>query len=196
MKTVKFSCHLIFLVLIPLFCILSITFKRSGILKRLDSKYAFIFFILFVIFSSIIFTEYNKRDYEHENKIFIISQELVKRTDVTNYYNHAGYLKVAMDFYDWPEFSKTYLENNGKLTYKVNLISTEKSSSIEEFIIESRNDGLKFIVVDSDTKLLESLEDNSKKITYLTKVFDYNNFDSKNEFSIYEINYELFDLRT
>lgn len=184
------------LVLIPLFCILSITFKRSGILKRLDSKYAFIFFILFVIFSSIIFTEYNKRDYEHENKIFIISQELVKRTDVTNYYNHAGYLKVAMDFYDWPEFSKTYLENNGKLTYKVNLISTEKSSSIEEFIIESRNDGLKFIVVDSDTKLLESLEDNSKKITYLTKVFDYNNFDSKNEFSIYEINYELFDLRT
>tara|TARA_B110000014_G_scaffold259051_1_gene246147 strand:- start:351 stop:2018 length:1668 start_codon:yes stop_codon:yes gene_type:complete len=184
------------LILIPLFCILSITFKRSGILKRLDSRYAFVIFILFVIFSSIIFTEYNKRDYDYENRIFTISQELVKRTDVTNYYNHAGYLKVAMDFYDWPEFSKTYLEKNGKLTYKVNLISTEKSSNIEEFIIESRNEGLKFIVVDKDTKLLESLEDNSKRFSYLTKVFDYDNFDLKNEFSIYEINYELFDLRT
>ena len=184
------------LVLIPLFCIIGISFKSDIFQKNVYSRYILIAFILFVIFSSVIFLEDNKRDYSNENKIFVISQELVKRTDVTNFYNHAGYLKVAMLFNEWPELPKPDLDRGGKPEYKINLISTEKFSSIDELIIDSRNTGLKFIVVDRDTELLKSLRDNPQEFTYLTKVFDYDDFDASNEFSIYEINYDLFDLRT
>ena len=59
-----------------------------------------------------------------------------------------------------------------------------------------RDKGLEFIVVDGNSELLKDLRKDSTKFDYLEKVFDYNKIDENNEFSIFKIDYDLFDLRT
>ena len=85
---------------------------------------------------------------------------------------------------------------DGKVKHDFVKIPINKFDSIEELIIKSRDKGLEFIVVDGNSELLKDLRKDSTKFDYLEKVFDYNKIDENNEFSIFKIDYDLFDLRT
>ena len=78
----------------------------------------------------------------------------------------------------------------------IKVISIKELESIEELIIKSRDEGLEFIVVDEKTELFRDLRQDSEKFEYLEKVFHYDQVMNSNEFSIFRINYDLFDLRT
>ena len=51
-------------------------------------------------------------------------------------------------------------------------------------------------MVDENTELFRDLREDLTKFEYLEKIFEYDEIEKSNEFSIFRINYELFDLRT
>ena len=71
-----------------------------------------------------------------------------------------------------------------------------KFTETSDCLIKSRDKGLEFIVVDENTELFRDLRESSKEYVYLEKIFSYDETERNNEFSIFKINYELFDLRT
>ena len=136
----------------------------------------------------------NKRDHIHDMKSFSVSKEIVKVTDITNSFNQSGYIKTATLFHNWPQLPDS--DTDGKVKHEFKVISIKELESIEELIIKSRDEGLEFIVVDEKTELFRDLRQDSEKFEYLEKVFHYDQVMNSNEFSIFRINYDLFDLRT
>ena len=51
---------------------------------------------------------------------FLISKEIVKRTNVTNSYDQSGYLKASILLNNWPNFPKPDLDRCGKLEFDFN----------------------------------------------------------------------------
>lgn len=181
------------LILIPLFVIISTAFSGSVNRKFLDNNKMFTIIILFIIISSISFIEYQKKDEVNQENSFLISQEIVKRTNVTNSYDQSGYLKASILLNNWPNFPKPDLDRSGKLEFDFNRIDTKQFENIEEFIVKARDNNLKFIVVDNQNQFFDEFYDEPNKFNYLKKVYGID--ESKVELAIFEINYNLFDLR-
>ena len=173
----------------------SITTAFSGSVNRkfLDNNKMFTIIILFIIISSISFIEYQKKDEVNRENSFLISQEIVKRTNVTNSYDQSGYLKASILLNNWPNFPKPDLDRSGKLEFDFNIIDTKQFENIEEFIVKARDNNLKFIVVDNQNQFFDEFYDESSKFNYLKKVYGID--ESKVELAIFEIDYNLFDLR-
>ena len=181
------------LILLPLFCIFSILWSKK-IHEKISKNYIIFILLILIILSSIFFIEMNKRDYVHDAKSFSVSKEIVKITDITNSFNQSGYIKTATLFHNWPQLPDS--DTDGKVKHEFKVISIKELESIEELIIKSRDEGLEFIVVDEKTELFRDLRQDSEKFEYLEKVFHYDQVMNSNEFSIFRINYDLFDLRT
>ena len=79
---------------------------------------------------------------------------------------------------------------NGKLVSDIQRVSTTNFHDLEEFIVDSEKSGLRYMVVDEDNDLFADLRINPTKYPYLIKIFDSDDFDYTNQFSIYEIKYE------
>ena len=181
------------LVLLPLFCILSTSWNKT-ISKKFSKNSVLIILVILILFASLLFIDTNKRDYVHDMKSFTVSKEIIKLTDITNSFNQSGYIKTATLLNDWPKLPESGID--GKVKHEFVQVPINKFDSIEELIIKSRDKGLEFIVVDGNSELLKDLRKDSTKFDYLEKVFDYNKIDENNEFSIFKIDYDLFDLRT
>ena len=181
------------LVLLPLFCIFS-TLWSKRIHEKISKTHIMFILLILILFTSIFFIEMNKRDHIHDMKSFSVSKEIVKVTDITNSFNQSGYVKTALLFNDWPQLPDS--GTDGKLKHEFEKISINEFNNIEELIIKSRDKGLEFIVVDENTELFRDLREDLTKFEYLEKIFEYDEIEKSNEFSIFRINYELFDLRT
>jgi len=181
------------LILLPIFCIFSVLWNNT-IYEKISKTNIMLILLILILFSSIIYVEMNKRDYIHDMKSFSISKEIVKITNITNTFDQGGYIKTALLFNNWPQLPEP--GEDGKIKHEFEKISIKEFESTEELIIKSRDKGLEFIVVDENTELFRDLRENSKKYLYLEKTFTYNENAENNEFSIFKINYELFDLRT
>jgi len=64
---------------------------------------------------------------------------------------------------------------------------------LTEFIMDSENYGLKYLVIDKDNELFDDLRTNPTEYPYLIKIFDSDEIGYKNHFMIYEIDYKLVD---
>ena len=94
---------------------------------------------------------------------------------------------------NWPNFPKPDLDRSGKLEFDFNRIDTKQFENIEEFIVKARDNNLKFIVVDNQNQFFDEFYDEPNKFNYLKKVYGID--ESKVELAIFEIDYNLFDLR-
>ena len=99
--------------------------------------------------------------------------------------------KTALLFNEWPELPNVNLAN-GKLEAGFQKISTKKFSTLDEFLIASEQQDLKFFVIDKNEGIFEEVRENPEKYTFLKLVFDSKNEEYQNEFLVYEIDYEDF----
>ena len=141
--------------------------------------------------SSITFIEYKNRDLTHDRESLLISQEIIGLTDRTNTFNQDGYVKTAVLIRDWPNLPET--NEIGKIKHEFDKFPTGKYDNIKKFILDFRESGLEYLVVDNDNKIFDDLREDPKKYSYLIKRFDSDDWNFKNHFMIYEIDYNLFD---
>ena len=179
------------LVIIPLLCILSISWTSSISEKISKNRSVIIILIVLVLTSSIIFIEFEKRDSTHDKESFLVSQKIVKLTNMINSFHQDGYIKTSVLISDWPILPEA--DQKGKLVHVFQKIPTNDYHDLAEFVIDSKKSDLKYLVIDKDNKLFDDLRKNPAGYPYLNKIFDSNDFDFENHFMIYEINYKLFD---
>ncbi|MBC8399323.1 MAG: hypothetical protein H8E16_19805 [Flavobacteriales bacterium] len=178
------------LFLIPLFCIMSTSWNKS-ISKRISKNHIMILLVISIIVISILFIEMNKRDSMHDKESFLVSKNVVELTDVINRFHQDGYIKTAVLVHDWPQLPE--VNKDGKVIHRFQKVSLGNFEDIQELITNARENGLEYVVIDKDNISFENIDNYSTRYTYLDKIFDSKELDFKNEFSIYKINYKLFD---
>jgi hypothetical protein len=179
------------LVVLPLFCIISVSWNKS-ISEKISKNWGVIIILMvLVLTSSIIFIEFEKRDSIYDKESFLVSQKTVELTNITNNFHKDGYIKTSVLFSSWPVLPEA--EQNGKLTHVFQKMPTNNYHDLAEFVIDSKKSDLRYLVIDKDNKLFDDLRKNPAEYPYLNKIFDSNDFDFENHFMIYEIDYKLFD---
>ena len=182
-------------VIFPILCIIS-----SLTIKKINSKFKkenliIILIIIGILFSSIIFLDYKKIDYEHEKQAYFIAKEITNITKGINHYTpDSKWIQIAEISNSWPNIPLPK-ETSYNQAFEIKKISPNNYLSLEEYIKNSREKGLTHIVVNGDNGNPEFLNDvfhNEKKYSYLIKKFDSldHNFDI--QIKMYEINYTKF----
>ena len=177
------------LIIIPLVCILSISWTNSISEKISKNLGVIIILMVLVLISSIIFIEFEKRDSIHDRESFLISQKIVELTNMTSSFHQSGYVKTAVLGSSWPVLPEA--SQNGKPIHVFQKVSTNDYDDLAEFIIDSRKYDLRYLVVDEDNELFAALRINPTVYPYLIKIFDSDEVGYKNHFMIYEIDYKL-----
>ena len=177
------------LIIIPLVCILSISWTNSISEKISKNLGVIVILMVLVLISSIIFIEFEKRDSIHDRESFLISQKIVELTNMTNSFHQGGYVKTAVLSSSWPVLPEA--SQNGKPIHVFQKVSTNDYDDLAEFIIDSRKYDLRYLVVDEDNELFAALRINPTVYPYLIKIFDSDEVGYKNHFMIYEIDYKL-----
>ena len=177
------------LIIIPLVCILSISWTNLTSEKISKNLGVIIILMVLVLISSIIFIEFEKRDSIHDRESFLISQKIVELTNITNSFHQSGYVKTAVLSSSWPVLPEA--SQNGKPIHVFQKVSTNDYDDLAEFIIDSRKYDLRYLVVDEDNELFAALRINPTVYPYLIKIFDSDEVGYKNHFMIYEIDYKL-----
>ena len=177
------------LVLIPLFCILSISFLRNSKIQFFKNQKTLLLIILLASFLSIGFIEYEKSDYIYEVESFKVAKEILTLTNSMNNYPSSGYVKVAKLVNEWPELPLPDSNALGKIInpYGTFKLSTEKFSNLENYIQEAKKLGIEYIVIAPKDSFFNELKEYPEKYNYLTKIFDSKDFEFNNEFLIYKI---------
>ena len=147
-----------------------------------------IILIVLVSLISIIFIEFEMNDYAMYKEAFLVSQEIIKMTHITNTFTYSNFIKVAELFDTWPEIPNH--DEVGKLKRDFIKISTNNYDNVLELIIDSKKYDLKYLVVDRNNEFFDDLRVNQSDYNYLHKI-DLNNFEQITNYSIYEINYEI-----
>ena len=132
--------------------------------------------------------KYQNNDYAMYKEAFLVSQEIVKMTHITNTFTHSGFIKVAELFDTWPEIPNH--NEVDKIKNDFIKISTNNYDDVLELIIDSKKYDLKYLVVDQNNKFFDDLRENQSDYKYLHKIA-LNNFEQITNYSVYEINYEI-----
>ena len=182
------------LVLIPIFSVVSI----FGIQKiaELTKKYRIILVTIFllILFSSWIYLDAQKIDYNYESNAFDFARIVYEKTDIINsYHPEDGYLRPVI-----ADFSETFPKEKKLLPKPIKIIKAGNFSSVTEFIDLYRDENLKYIVADDKKDRPEFLQEiyaNEKKFPYLNKVFDsnFNGYDYDYNVKLFFIDYEKYD---
>lgn len=178
--------------LFPLFCVLAIfTVKRFDI--RFKKQNLFLVLIMCaILFSSVVFLEVKKYDYEHQREAFTIAKYIVNSTSgVNNYYPDDSYIKSAELPDKWPALQST-------IHFGTSVIPTTGYNSLEDYIKFGKENGLTHLVVDNSKnrpQFLKELFDNDN-VSYLTEIYDSSEHGYKYHVKIYSIDYSKLDLST
>ena len=180
-------------ILFPLFSIISLyTIQKINEIK--NSKIIFILIIFGIIFSSIGWLEYKWIDKEYENEAFALSLKIKEMTEVTNsFYPESTYLQFANLDEKFPK-----LKNEIKDEQK--LLSMSQYSTIEELLVDGKDQGLTHLVIDQSQKqdnlrkqFLIEIYKNENKYNFLKKIYDSNDEGFNYKLKIFEIDYNLFN---
>tara|TARA_Y100000590_G_scaffold401389_1_gene486210 strand:+ start:7687 stop:9237 length:1551 start_codon:yes stop_codon:yes gene_type:complete len=178
-------------ILFPIFCVIS-TYGLS-IIKKSD-KTGFIILILAVlIFSSLILLNYEQPDHQYYSEIYQITRDIVKDANGVNGYPGSSYLKLATLEAFWP--NPLLLDQYGKASSNVKIISSSSYVSIEDYIINSKKSNLTHIVLTENNRsqILDNLMLNYDEYPYLEKIIDSDDYNFKNKIIVLKINYSIFD---
>jgi len=176
-------------VLFPIFCVVSLFAIQSYISKSDKKNIILSLLVIGILISSIAFYEYKKIDYEKEKELYEIGKITAEITSgINSHPTESRYTRVAQIPNEWPFVFHDDM-------YKIKIISTNGYESLENYILNSRND-LTHIIVDDDPNIPEFLKDvylNEEKYEYLKKIFDSKNEEFKHQMKIFEIDYQRFN---
>jgi hypothetical protein len=178
--------------LFPMFTVLSVLSIERLIGKINRSNIIIIIIILSIIFSSILFYDYKKIDYEHEKESFEVMQKISPIINGTNILDpETSYLKTIQTIHQWPKISS-------EIKFDNNTISINEYNSLQEFIFDGKEIGLSHIIIDNNSNRKEFLNElffDETKYPYLKKIFDSKENGFNYHVKVFEINYELFSLK-
>tara|TARA_B100000029_G_scaffold476258_1_gene520256 strand:+ start:3744 stop:5297 length:1554 start_codon:yes stop_codon:yes gene_type:complete len=179
------------LVLFPIFCCISV--YGLDLTKKLE-KFRYTVLILFIIIGiSILFFDYDQPNHIYNNEIYLVSQNLIKTADGVNDYPGNSYIKIATLEKYWP--NSLPLNDDKKISFFINKIPSKNYSTLEEYILDSKDSGLSHIVLMEKNRsaFLNELFFNYEKYPYLEKTFDSKNLNFENHILILKINYSDFE---
>jgi len=181
-------------VLYPLFCVLSL-FTIEKFCNKFERKnIILVLMIVGIFFASLSFLEYKKIDYESERDAFIIAGIVSQNVDGINSSTLLSkYIKTAEINKIWPNLPE--LTSDGSIPTETHMISDISYQSLENFINNSRDEGLTHLVIDEkiEIKYLNDVLQHPEKYPYLEKIFDSNNMGYNYHVKIFKIDYEKFD---
>jgi len=176
-------------VLYPIFCLVSLFAIQKYISKTNQKNIILSLIIIGILFSSIVFYEYKKIDYEKEKELYEIWKIITKTTSgINSHPTESRYTRVAQIPNEWPFVFHDDM-------YKIKIISTYEYDNLQDYILNSRNE-LTHIIVDDDPDMPEFLKDvynNAEKYEYLKKIFDSKNEGFNHQTKIFEIDFQRLD---
>ena len=182
-------------ILFPLFCVMS-----SFTIKKIRTKFrkqnlVMILLVTGIIFSSLIFLDYKKIDYEHEKESYLIAKDVVKITKGINFYPpDSKWIHIAEISNNWPKIPLPK-ETSYNQSFEIKKISPNDYSSLKDYIKNSKEKGLTHIVVNGERDNPEFLNDvfyHEEKYSYLIKEYDSLDHDFNFQIKIYKIDYIKF----
>ena len=176
-------------VLLPMFSILSVLAIQRITIKRKKINLIIIIIILAIIVSSILFYEYKKIDYEHEKESFEIMQKISPMLNGTNMLHpETSYFNTIQTIDQWPVISS-------KIKFNIITVPTNEYNSLQQFIFDSKDEGLSHIIIDNNIKrekFLNELFFDETKYPYLKKIFDSKDEGFNYHVKVFLIDYESF----
>ena len=168
----------------PVLCIIS-SLSIKKISEKFKKENMLIVLIIFaVLFSSIIYVDYKKIDYEHERESYLIAKDIVNIADGINHYNpDSKYIHIAEISNNWP-IIPTPKEVIWNQSFDIKKISPANYSSLKEYIENSKEEGLTHIVVNAGKNNYEFLNDFLVEAGFVNikKVKSFNLFKESNLF--------------
>ena len=182
-------------ILFPLFCIMSaFTIKKIGTKFR-KQNLVMILLVIGIIFSSIIFLDYKKVDYEHEKESYLIAKDIVKITKGINHYvPDSKWVQIAEISNNWPKIPLPK-ETSYNQSFELKKIHPNDYSSLKDYIKNSKEKGLTHIVVNGEQDNPEFLNDvfyHEGKYSYLIKEYDSLDHGFNFQIKVYKIDYIKF----
>ena len=179
-------------VLFPMLCVISIFGLERYFEKIKNTKIISVLIIGGIILVSFVFLEYQKIDADYENDAFIVAQYVVKNTGGVNYYSPGSqYIKVAEVIKNWPELPPHSYD--GHFEVLMPRFSTNNYNSLQEFLIDSKDNGLTHLVIDNSSTrpiFLKDVFNNEKNFPYLIKEYDSKDRGLNYHVKIFKIDYE------
>jgi O-antigen/teichoic acid export membrane protein len=178
--------------LFPLFCVISVFTVKSFVERMMKNRNIFLVLIIIgILFSSGIFLDLKKFDYEHQREAFGISEYVVKITKgVNDYHPESSYVQPAELPKKWPALQSS-------INFTTVLIPTDGFDSLTEYIKSSEEKGLTHLVLDGQKNRPSFLNDvfyHKEKYPYLVEVFDSSEHGFKYHVKIYKIDYTKFQM--
>jgi hypothetical protein len=175
--------------LFPIFAVLAVVAIKKIVTKFDKENILLILIISSIIISSVLFYEYKKIDYEHENESFEIMKEVSSKVKGVNYLStESRYLTTIQTMNQWPT---PYSEISD-----IQIISYENENNLEDFILKSKEKGLTHIIIDNNQKRPDFLKEvffEKEKHRYLEKIYDSKNHGFNYQLKIFEINYKMIE---
>jgi hypothetical protein len=176
--------------LIPILILFSCQFFNYVSNKWNVKKITIIVVSISIIFS-IIFLEYDKKDYEYEEAIYDVSFFIVRNAEGVNDYQ-GGNLRTAALANSWPELLP--LDERMKMSKPVKKIQSNEYDTLTQFLKNNENNKLTHLVIPNNhnTPFLKEIFYNEINYPFLKNVYNSqeNGFNSK--IKIFEINYKKF----
>lgn len=179
--------------LFPMFSVLAVL-SIEKISHRLNKKNMFVLIIIVaIIVTSVIFYDQQKIDYKHERESFEIMEKIhtmVKGTNVL--YQESNYFNTIQTIEHWPN---TYTKMAAG-EFDVITIPTKNFNSLENYIIESKDNGLTHIIIDDKKErpnFLVNVFESESNYPYLKKVYDSKIDGFTYHVKVFKIDYELLD---
>lgn len=177
-------------VLYPLLCVISL-YTINPIFNKFKNKKLQLSIIIIIVMTitSVIFLEI-QLDTEHEKEAFVIAEKIADNVGgVNEYYPESNYL-LSSKIHEKKIPSLYDFEIDG-----TKIISTSNYKTLEEFIVENKQNGLTHIVIDDKKdrqEFLRSIILNENDYLYLEKEFDSKDLEFEYNVKMFKINYELF----
>jgi len=182
-------------IIFPILCIISSFTMKKISFKFKKENLIIVLIIIGIIFSSIIFLDYKKIDYEHEKQAYLIAKDITIIAKGINHYTpDSKWIQIAEISNSWPEIPLPK-ETNYNQSFEIKKISPNNYSSIEDYIKNSEEKGLTHIVVngeDGNPKFLNNVFYNEKEYSYLIKKYDSLDHNYDIQIKLYEIDYTKF----
>jgi len=181
------------LVLFPIFSLISI-YTIKEITKKINrTELILIIFVITILLLSLVYLNYNKTDYEYELDAYHIGLEVSKMTYVINdYYPEVKYVHNKVDEVSHLE---TFPVLSSTIKQQVKLIEPSGFESLNEFIVNGKQEGLTHIIADENENRPEFLRDvfkNENRFQYLIKIYDSSEHGYDYHLKIFRIDYEKF----
>ncbi len=182
-------------IIFPILCIISSLTVRKISEKLKKENIIIVIVISGIIFSSIIFLDYKKIDYDHEIESYLIAKDI---TNIVGGINHYGfdskYIHIAEIANNWPVIPLPPQEENYNQSFEIKKISPIEYSSLKDYIKNSSEKGLTHIVVKekNDIEFFNDIFYHEEKYPYLIKEYDSLSNGFNIQINVYKIDYIKF----